>query len=173
MIKDTIRIAMTDIRKDLSFENIYNAKIKVIEQIKFNNDFLNADYVGIYNPVNNEIDLTELLELFPLKKFALPKIINNEIRYILVDKNTEYELNEFNVLDPKEGRDITSLIKFVFVPFLAINDQGHRIGYGKGYFDFFFEKRPNIIRVGIGYYFQKTTFDAMPHDVALSYYILG
>lgn len=173
VIKEGIRYAMKSIRNDLSDESVYNGLHKVIEQIKNNNDFLDADYVGLYSHINNEIDLDELVKMFPKKRFALPKIINNNLEYILIDLNTKYEINQYKIKEPVTGLNITNQIKFIFVPFLAINDEGYRIGYGKGYFDRFFHNKPHIIKVGIGYNFQKTTFEPKKHDIALSYYILG
>ncbi|HJJ51166.1 MAG TPA: 5-formyltetrahydrofolate cyclo-ligase, partial [Methanocorpusculum sp.] len=44
-----------------------------------------------------------------------------------------------------------SSIDVVLVPMVGFDRVGHRLGYGAGYYDRFFEKNPNIPRIGMAY----------------------
>ncbi len=64
-------------------------------------------------------------------------------------------------------------IDMVLVPLLAFDEAGHRIGYGKGYYDRFLKRcPPSVIKVGVSLFPPvKTIIDISPHDIALDYCI--
>ena len=41
---------------------------------------------------------------------------------------------------------------------LAFDKKGYRLGYGKGFYDKFFEKNKNLIYLGYGYEFQEVNY---------------
>ena len=45
---------------------------------------------------------------------------------------------------------------------MSFDDQGHRLGRGKGYYDRFLAKIPSTYKIGICFPFQK--FDIIPSD---------
>ena len=56
----------------------------------------------------------------------------------------------------------------MLVPGLAIDDQGHRIGYGKGFYDQLLPTLPNATSCFVGYDFQLVAeVPAAAHDVAV------
>lgn len=91
--------------------------------------------------------------------------------YLLTD-NTIIKKNNYNIPEPFNGIQIdTNKIEVVFVPLLAFDKQGHRVGYGKGYYDCFLsECKPEIIKIGLSFFEAeneiKNTFEA---DIKLDY----
>ena len=61
----------------------------------------------------------------------------------------------------------------VIVPLLAYDKEGHRVGYGKGYYDKFLEKcNPHTMTVGLSFFDPvKEITDIEPFDVPLNYCI--
>jgi 5-formyltetrahydrofolate cyclo-ligase len=76
------------------------------------------------------------------------------MEHVLVDEHTEYELNVFGIQEPSAGETISPEdIDLVFVPLLSFDENGHRVGYGKGFYDrFLAECRPDCIRVGLSFF---------------------
>ena len=93
------------------------------------------------------------------------------VHYLLTD-NTKLVLSEYGIPEPVEGIEVPSnKIDVVFVPLLGFDAQGHRVGYGKGFYDrFLAECKPGVIKIGLSFF--EAEPDAIPHndtDVALDY----
>lgn len=138
-------------------------------------DFLNnnkAKNIMLYYSKKYEFHTIDLLKLLLENKkynIFLPKLINNKIqpiKFYCFDNCIKNK--EFNVYEPeneimleKEKLDI------VFVPGLAFNSQGYRIGYGGGYYDKFL-KDCECIKVGLGFKEQVLDFYCVEeHDIKL------
>lgn len=173
MIKETIREAMLQIRNDLLEEKIVAAKKNILDQIAKDKNFKKAKVVGLYYPILNEVDIIDLIRKFPDKTYCLPKLHNNQIYYYHYNDLTPLVKGEFGVMEPKIREDLTKQLEYVLVPCVAINHEGYRLGYGKGYFDRFFIKRQPMIKVGVAYYFGLIDFQAKTYDSKLDYYFLG
>jgi 5-formyltetrahydrofolate cyclo-ligase len=73
---------------------------------------------------------------------------------ILVDDDTRFTRNHFNVYEPEKGEVITAAdIDLVIVPLLTFDKHGYRVGYGKGYYDKFLAGcREDCIKAGFSYF---------------------
>lgn len=57
----------------------------------------------------------------------------------------------------------------VFVPLLAFDKEGHRLGYGQGHFDKYLQQH-KVITIGVGFSDQEVDkVPRQPHDFALEY----
>ncbi len=65
-----------------------------------------------------------------------------------------FEENQFGILEPQTGLEISpGLIDIAFVPLLAFDEQGDRVGYGKGYYDRFLTHcREDIVKIGLSFF---------------------
>lgn len=91
--------------------------------------------------------------------------------YLLLD-NTVIKKNSWNIPEPVDGIEIDShKIDVVFVPLLAFDKQGHRVGYGKGFYDqFLSECRPETLKIGLSFFEAEEIIDGVfESDVALDY----
>lgn len=75
------------------------------------------------------------------------------INYLLTD-NTILKKSTYNIPEPVDGIEINSdKINIVFVPLLAFDKLGNRIGYGKGFYDRFLALcRPETIKIGLSFF---------------------
>ena len=92
-------------------------------------------HIGIYWPLKGEIDIRFIKEI-DNQKAALPS--SSKIKglnyhhwannHLLLDSNKIPAPIEENTIEPSD-------ISFLFVPAIAIDLEGYRLGYGGGYFD--------------------------------------
>ena len=65
-----------------------------------------------------------------------------------------------------------SKIEVVFVPLLAYDKSGNRVGFGKGFYDSYLSKlKPEVIKIGLSFYPPEETIQPQTHDVPLDYCI--
>ena len=92
----------------------------------------------------------------------------------LVIENTVLINNEYNILEPVNGEVVDpTLLDIVFVPLLAFDTEGYRVGYGKGYYDRFLARcRQDVIAIGFSYFEPIDKIDdANQFDIPLNYCI--
>ncbi|VEU83079.1 5-formyltetrahydrofolate cyclo-ligase [Acholeplasma hippikon] len=149
------------------------AKLHILAELDKNPTFIEARFIGLYYPLSVEIDLREIIEKYPNKKYAFPKIVDDKMIYIEYTKDTVFECSNFNVYEPVGRVDVSNQLDLVIVPALAMNKRNFRLGFGKGYFDKFFKKCPNPYKIGIIYKDEEIDFKEEDHDVALDCYLMG
>ncbi len=73
--------------------------------------------------------------------------------FLLTD-NTVIKKNKYNIPEPVDGIEILpNNIEVVFVPLLAFDKNGQRVGYGKGFYDrFLAECKPETIKIGLSFF---------------------
>ena len=74
-----------------------------------------------------------------------------EMKHFLLTDSTVIRKNEWNIPEPQGGVEIPpSRIDLVFVPLLAFDKKGHRVGYGKGFYDKFLAAcKPDVVKIGL------------------------
>ncbi|WP_025724937.1 5-formyltetrahydrofolate cyclo-ligase [Acholeplasma granularum] len=173
MKKSELRKQIIENRKKFDQAKIISSSKNIIHKLSEDEHFLKADFVGIYHPTKNEMDLTSLINMYPQKGFAYPKIINDKIMYLQIDKNTVLKKSNFGVNEPVYGFDITSKLEVILVPALGMTKDNYRLGYGKGYYDKFFKVYSNPYKIGIIYEEEEISFEIMQYDVKLDTYFKG
>lgn len=91
--------------------------------------------------------------------------------YLLTD-NTTLKKSKYNVPEPVDGIAIQpSQIEVVFVPLLAFDIAGNRVGYGKGFYDRFLAQcQPETLKIGLSFFEAETDiFEVSEDDVKLDY----
>ncbi len=87
------------------------------------------------------------------KKVVVPATRANtpEMKSFLLTPETKLLENQWGIPEPIESIQVMpEEIQVVFLPLLVFDRQGHRVGYGKGFYDRFLKQMsPNIIKVGL------------------------
>ena len=123
----------------------------------------------------NEVDTALILNLLQGKdkEVVVPKIIDPEqLQHILLTDQTPFQKNSLGIPEPVSGIQIEpSKIDVVFVPLLAFDNKGNRIGYGKGYYDRFLARcKPECIKIGLSFYeVEQDSFPMEATDIPLDY----
>ena len=94
-----------------------------------------------------------------------------EMVSIVVDDNTEFETNQFGIPQPMTTMPmIPGEIEMIIVPLLAYDESGHRLGYGKGYYDRFLKQCTKAIKIGFSYFEPEQVISGVnSYDVKLDY----
>src|SRR5687767_13274195 len=104
----------------------------------------------------NEVDTTPIFLLvwsqFPQIVTVVPRVNfqTGEMDSVTYSLNSELAKNAWEIREPTGSELVrASMIDLVIVPGLAFDRDGHRVGYGKGFYDRFLSKcRPDCIKVG-------------------------
>lgn len=119
--------------------------------------YRNAKTIYGYLPYNQEVRTVPMLEqaLRDGKRVAVPKCYGDEMRFIYLEDLTQVEKGYAGIPEPIAdgplGDDPTAL---VLMPGLAFDPQGHRIGYGGGFYDKFLAAEPGHPTLALCYDFQ-------------------
>lgn len=92
----------------------------------------------------------------------------------LINEDTVYHTNIYGITEPANGEPVDQeLIDIVFVPMLICDEQGYRVGYGKGFYDRFLAGcREDVLKIGFSYFEPvKNIDDTQSFDVPLNYCI--
>ena len=146
--KDVIRKACASVRDSISPEEksvldakIINASINMVS-------FRHADIILLYAPIKSEIDVMPIFELALSrgKRVAFPRcnIEERTMKFHFVSSSDDLESGAYGIREPKENLPVydpeTSTGGAIcFVPGLAFDVYGYRLGYGKGYYDKFMD----------------------------------
>ena len=114
-------------------------------------EYRNARSIYGYLPYNQEVRTVPMLEqaLRDGKRVAVPKCYGDEMRFIWVEKG--YANIPEPIADGPVADDENAL---VLMPGLAFDPQGHRIGYGGGFYDKFLAREGNHPTLALCYDFQ-------------------
>jgi 5-formyltetrahydrofolate cyclo-ligase len=94
----------------------------------------------------------------------------------LTDKKSTFIVSDWGILEPTEETSVRlnpKDIDVVFIPLLAVDTQGHRVGYGKGFYDrFLAQVKPDVIKIGLSLEEPiEPIEDLNPYDIALDFAI--
>jgi 5-formyltetrahydrofolate cyclo-ligase len=90
--------------------------------------------------------------------------------HLLLTENTRIQKNKYGIPEPLDGIEVPlAKIEVVFVPLLAFDTMGNRVGYGKGFYDRFL-KKTTALKIGLSIFEPEAQIeDVLPEDVSLDY----
>jgi 5-formyltetrahydrofolate cyclo-ligase len=127
--------------------------------------------IACYLSVKSEMNMSALIEMiWQNKKNCFLPVITNQGKMLFhkYSKNDQLISNQFNILEPLPSAFEIALeeLDIVFMPLIAYDQQGHRLGSGGGYYDKTFShykpNQRNPLRIGWAYSIQQT--DQLPHE---------
>ncbi len=95
-----------------------------------------------------------------------------EMQNFLLTDTTLIRKNKWDIPEPVDGIEVpASKIDVVFVPLLAFDKSGHRVGYGKGFYDIFLSNcRKDVLKIGLSLFEAEDEIPGiLSSDVALDY----
>ena len=110
-----------------------------------------------YLPYNQEVRTGEILAqaLLDGKRVAVPKCYGDEMRFIYLEDLSQVEKGYCGIPEPiADGPVAHDPTALVLMPGLAFDLQGHRIGYGGGFYDRYLSAEPGHPTVALCYDFQ-------------------
>ena len=131
--------------------------------------YKNADTIYGYLPYNQEVRTVPMLQqaLRDGKKVAVPKVFGDEMEFIYLTDMTQVEKGYAGIPEPvADGPIAHDERALVLMPGLAFDAQGHRIGYGGGFYDKFLQREPEHPTLALCYEFQMLEhLETEAHDI--------
>lgn len=176
MLKKRSRSVYKIRRKSISDEFLSEASL-IIANTLLKLPIWEFDFYHIFLPISKqkEIDTQYILSILQGrdKHVLVPKMFaDGTLKHYLLTDATEFRANAWQIPEPVEGIEIEPYkIDVVFVPLLAFDLKGNRVGYGKGFYDrFLSECREDVIKIGLSLFEAETSIeDIGSHDVPLDY----
>ncbi len=159
MNKKELRNKYKKLREILSEQAIEEKSIQIANQL-VGLHIWDATYYHLFLSITaqKEIDTEQILHiLFARNKEVVVSKSNfktNTLSHFLLTENTKLALNTYGIPEPQNGLPVPeNRIDVVFVPLLAFDKKGNRVGYGKGFYDDFLQKcRKDVVKIGLSFF---------------------
>ena len=167
--KKALRAKIRALKRAMTLEEIEERSAKLVEKFLSSDAYKNAGTIYGYMPYNQEVRTTKALEqaLKDGKVLALPKVCGDRMDFIVVTDLNQVEEGYCGIPEPiRDGPLATDETALVLMPGLAFDREGHRMGYGGGFYDKFLEQEPNHPTLALCYEFQMMPhLDVEAHDI--------
>ena len=129
-MKKQLREKAKNIRKTLNTKELSDLIYKKLINL---DEYKNSKNICTYYSFRDEV-ITKHFFSDKTKNWFIPKMNNEELLICPYDEK-KIEINKYNIKEPKTDAINIELIDLIIVPALAVDKNGYRIGYGKGYYD--------------------------------------
>ena len=157
MDKKELRRSIRERKRAMTEEEIVSRSEKLGVLFAQSEAYKNAKTIYGYLPYNQEVRTVPMLEqaLKDGKKVAVPKVYGDEMKFLYLDDLTKVSKGYAGIPEPiADGPVADDETALVLMPGLAFDPQGHRIGYGGGFYDKFLAAEPNHPTLALCYEFQ-------------------
>lgn len=129
----------------------------IAEKLFALDEYRKAKVVFVYNSVSTEVDTSSIIRkaLSDGKIVCLPRVNGENMNAVIIDQNTEYAESCFGIAEPTTGK-IVDKIDLSIIPLVAFDEQKHRLGHGKGYYDRFLTTHKGI-KIALAFSIQKVS----------------
>jgi len=176
--KSTLRTLFKHKRSMLSTEAQQELDNRLLQQFRSLPLPGNVQYIMGFMPMQKFREPNVLLLIQDIRKrcpelqLAFPRVRKDSIEMdaLLVTADTSYILSSWGIQEPEADPVLEpSAIDMIFIPLLAFDDKGYRVGYGKGVYDTFLQRcRPDVFKIGISYFGPVPEIsDTYPGDIPL------
>ncbi|MFD0863463.1 5-formyltetrahydrofolate cyclo-ligase [Sungkyunkwania multivorans] len=156
MNKEELRGKYKMLRKELSDLQLEEYSIEIANNL-LSLPIWDKTYFHIFLPIvrQKEVNTEYILNILAGKDKEIivsrSDFSDHSMRHYLLTDSTKIRTNDFGIPEPVDGLEVpVRNIEVVFVPLLAFDKQGHRVGYGKGFYDRFLTNcNTAVIKVGL------------------------
>lgn len=189
----TCRKHYKELRNAMTREAVVEKSRQICKQVLESEWYQHADMILGYYPLGNEVDCVPILEqaLKDGKRVSLPKTGKDcSMEFYEITSLTEDVIEgTFHIMEPKAGCQIWNFTEesychigektqdsakgwtnaVVLVPGVVFDRDGNRYGYGRGFYDRYFTRFPELFRVALAYNMQisEETLACLATDVKM------
>ncbi|MCR6638025.1 MAG: 5-formyltetrahydrofolate cyclo-ligase [Sporocytophaga sp.] len=184
MKKKEIRSYFLNARKNISSQKLEEISMDAAECFFNSFDLKSVKCVHVFLPIplkaeiNTKYIIDRFWKSYPDIDITIPKsdMNNLSIDSYYFTPATVLEENPWKIPEPITAQQTPhELIDLVFLPMLAFDDRGYRVGYGKGFYDRFLATcRSDVLKIGLSS-FPSTDHieDVDQYDIPMNYCIVG
>lgn len=144
-------------RLRLDKKSVFENSRKIAQKLLSIEQITNKKNFGVYLSVKNEVDLNYLIDtlIFLDKKVYAPRYFKDYgYFFVKFDGWKNLDMGPYKILQPTVKDKVKiHYLEVVFIPGLAFDKEGFRLGYGKGIYDKLLAKF-NGVKVGVCFDFQ-------------------
>ena len=173
MDKKELRRSIREQKRAMTEEEILQRSETLGQLFAASEAYKNAKTIYGYLPYNQEVRTVPMLEraMQDGKRVAVPKCYGDEMKFIYMDDLSKVEKGYANIPEPiADGPVADDPTALVLMPGLAFDPEGHRIGYGGGFYDKFLSAEPDHPTLALCYAFQMLPrLENEEHDIPVDY----
>lgn len=160
MNKKELRQFIRNEKRQYSSSQLEELSLSVLSRLNENEHLQKAKTILMYYSLPDEVNTHQYIDyLLALgKKVLLPEVIDGE-NMVIREYTGKHDLKEgaFHIMEPIGSlfpEEKYQEIHLAIIPGMAFDQQGNRLGRGKGYYDRFLQKIPQVYKIGICFPFQ-------------------
>ena len=173
MDKTALRNTIRAKKRAMTEEEIVSRSDALAQKFYASEAYKNAKTIYGYMPYNQEVRTIPMMEqaLKDGKRVAIPKCYGDTMKFIFIDDLTQVEKGYANIPEPIADEPVADdTTALVLMPGLAFDPQGHRCGYGGGFYDKFLAAEPDHPTLALCYEFQMLPhLETEAHDIPVDY----
>ena len=178
--KPQLRIFYKELRASLSDAELESKSLQITEQVRFFLEERNdLTHFHLFFPIPNQREInTYAIKSFLEKRGAIiytsrVESLTPRLQTLKLIPGTNFRLDKWNIPIPVDFELVTDeLIQVVFVPLLAFDKKGNRVGFGKGYYDKYLSSLgASVLKVGLSFFPPEPNIPSDLHDIPLDYCI--
>jgi 5-formyltetrahydrofolate cyclo-ligase len=183
MNKFELRLKYKMLRAELTSDKIEEKSLCVANQL-INLPIWDFNFYHLFLPITkfNEVNTEYLMHVMQGrdKQIVVSKsnFASNSMQHLLLTENMRFAVSKFGIPEPINLENelieiLDTKIEVVFVPLLAFDLLGNRVGYGKGFYDKFLANcKPEAIKIGVSFFeAEEKISDVYETDIKLDYCI--
>jgi 5-formyltetrahydrofolate cyclo-ligase len=157
MTKNELRHSALESRRAIPRTRISDLSRLIDANLNALKEFQSAKSIASYVAMSDEVQTAPILKrlLSKGKTVAVPLIDSPSERLLFfrIQSLADLSIGRFGILEPRrQGHPIPlSQTDIVLVPLIAWDERGHRVGYGRGYFDRALAERGRSIAIGLAF----------------------
>ena len=159
-VKAHLRKQARAIRSQLPAESRHKRALAITQRLLASAPFSQASSLAAFVTIRSEVDTRQIIDQAydQGKRVALPRVCfdTDELSLHWVHKDEPLNENRWDIPEPAPNAPEVSPeeLDLILVPGLAADERGHRIGYGRGFYDRLLSRYPNSQSCFLGYDFQ-------------------
>ena len=168
--KKEIRAEVKKRRREADEETLHEKSLQILERFRQLSAYKDASLLLAYVDAKREVETRLLMRCAwdDGKKVAVPRVDGDGIMHFYYLRSLkDLEPGAFGSMEPRADCRICEPEEgLLLMPGVAFDEQGHRVGYGGGYYDRYLEKHPHLIHIALAFEFQ--IFPEVPsekHDI--------
>ena len=183
MSKNELRKYFLARRKTLSLASLQQQSQMISTRFFEHVDLMAINYLHIFLPIlkqheiNTWLIIEKIRQNYPYISLVIPKIHLSTYRLesYLFDTHTQLVENRYGILEPVQALKCPDeKIDLILLPLVCFDNNGFRVGYGKGYYDRFLPQcRQDILKIGLSLFEPVDKIDDINHyDVKMDFCIM-
>lgn len=169
MGKSELRKIIRNRKRQYSSSQLEELSLSVLSRLNNIEQLAAAQTVLMYYSLPDEVNTHQYIDhlIRQGKRVLLPEVIDSE-HMVIREYTGKQDLKEgsFHIMEPIGAifpEEKYKEIEVGIIPGMSFDGKGNRLGRGKGYYDRFLEKVPDMYKIGICFDFQKE--ESIPTEV--------